>query len=59
MLTDREVEAWLRVAKGFCAKDRCKKQSLLPVIRIGRACRYARKDVQAFLDACRQAADGK
>ncbi len=50
LLKEREVEAMLKVAKGFLAKDRIGK-ARIPHIKIGRSVRYRLADVLAFIEA--------
>jgi len=50
LLTDSEVEAMLKVGKGFLAKDRLGK-ARIPHVKIGRSVRYRMADVHAFIEA--------
>jgi hypothetical protein len=40
----------LGVCSGWCAKDRIS-AARIPHVKIGRACRYRRSDVEAFINA--------
>ena len=47
--TSADVEAYLKVAPGWAAKDRCGR-ALIPFVRIGsRAVRYRREDVERYI----------
>jgi hypothetical protein len=50
LIRDDEAEAILRVHDGFLAKDRLGR-ARIPFVKIGRAVRYRRADIEAFIAA--------
>jgi hypothetical protein len=51
LLKEHEVEAILRVARGWAAKDRCY-GATIPFLKIGKSVRYRERDVRAYINGC-------
>jgi excisionase family DNA binding protein len=53
LLTENETALLLRVKRQTLSVWRCTKRVALPFVRVGRAVRYRRSDVDSFLAAAR------
>ncbi len=49
LLNQKEVAAWLGCSEAFLEQARFRKTGI-PVVRIGRNCRYKVSDVQRYID---------
>jgi len=50
LLSQKAVAAWLGCSEAWLEQARFRKTGI-PVVRIGRACRYKTSDVQRYIDA--------
>ena len=52
LMTPREVAGWLRVSVAWVLDHASRRAPRLPSVKLGKAVRFRREDVERFIDEC-------